>query len=460
MANKVTYLIQLKDKFSATANKFKRSIDSSAKSSDRLGGSLKGKLSPQLAGMAAHAKTAATQLFSLAGILGTIRVGAQFQDSVAELSAITGATGGALDDMADSARRMAREFGISQEIVVGALTQTASAKSELLETSGAVATVTREALRLSKAAGIAVPDAIKASIGALNQFSLGSDQAGRFVNVLAAGSKIGASMVGETAEALKNAGTVAAQFNLSFEETNALLQVLAKNEIKGAEAGTALRGTLVKLEGFMGGRFAPSKIGIIKSLEKIESLGLSNSQVIKAFGQENLRSLLVLRQNIPLVKRWTDELTGSSEAGTQAAIRMDTFNAKLSQLMVSLKSVGIRVFEGWEPVLSRIISLITGAINTIDGFLSGTGELLGQTLGAISTLNFKQFDFSAIKSAFLNPFGKEVPKPTPKTPVTGAKNTLNGQIIVSAERGSKVERTKLEGRGPLMNFGLNMAGSY
>lgn len=346
--------------------------------------------------------------------------GSSFQDSLADLSSITGATGEKLGFLSNQAFDLAKNFGVAQSVVVNAFTDIASAKSELLDDPRAITEITAQALLLAKAAKISVPDAVQASVGALNQFGEGADQAARFVNVLAAGSKVGAARVSEVVESMKNAGSVASQFNVSFEETNALIQVLAKNGVKAAEAGTAVRGTLSKLEKISNGKLAPSKIGILKSLEGIEKLSLSNTEVIKEFGEENLRSILILRKNIPLIKDWTNQLTGTQTAQEQASIQMSTFSSKMKKMGVVLNQSLIKTFLKLEPMISKQavnftefldslkpshiqgfadaisvlaagLSVVGKVLGTILEMASDVAEFLGQLTAAIVTLDFGQF---------------------------------------------------------------------
>lgn len=474
MTSKVSYIIQLKDQFSAVADKISGKMTDLKNKINSVGTEINKSMSFSFKNIRDETADLIKGAATLSTVLGTIKIGAAFQDARAEISAISGATGSALKEMADDSKRMAKQFGLDQSIVARAMTLTASAKSELLKTPGAVAKVTAEALRLSKAAGVEIPDAIKASIGSLNQWNAGADQAARFVNVLAAGAKVGSSEVADTAQALENAGTVAALFNVTFEETNALLQVMAKNEVKGAEAGTALRGTLSKLEKIAGGRFAPSKIGIINSLKAIEKLGMSNSKIIKEFGEENLRSILILKNNIPLIEQWTNELTGTGVAGEQAATRMDTFNAKVSKLGASIKSIAISVFDGFEPVLSWVVEKVTFIINAIEAFFKVLGGLIGQTASAIRNLDFGSFDFHQIAQEFGVAMGlerlpnfveapKNAPMPmpirAPEAPINSVNGSVNGQILVSAMPGTAIKSTTMTNNGPGLNIGLNMAGA-
>lgn len=462
MSNKVSFTIQFKDKFSATAKKLNRSLDTAKRKTDKLNKSISGKLTGGFNSLNKEAVRAAKGVAVFATAWKTITAGAGFQDAIAELQAITGTEGAALKKMTEDILISSRKYGISQDLVAQAFTQVASAKSELLDTEGGVATVTNQALLLSKAAGIELPDAIRASVGALNQWGLGADQASRFVNVLAAGAKVGASTVGDTALALKNAGSVAAQFGVSFEEANAMIQVLAKNEIKGAEAGTALRGTLSKLEKFMGGRFAPSRVGMIKSLEMLEKLGLSNAQVIKEFGLENLRSVLVLRRNIPLVKEWTDEISGTDQALVQANLRMDTFNTKVSILGTRIKGMAIKAFGAIEPMLNSLIDSINVILDLLDG--------VGSAFSYLDRKKFSEVSFAGFKDAFSSAFSNnektadtanKAQSPTfsmfPQTAPVPQSGAVSGSIVVEAMEGMKVKSTKMDSDTNWLNIGLNAA---
>jgi len=494
MANKISFIIELQNRFSRAAKKINRQMVSFGTNATKAALLIKTKLAAsfkKLRSVATGAFLAITASATLA-FRKIITSGAAFQDSIADLSAITGASGDALKKLTTETFRLSRAASISQVKVAGAFTQIASAKSELLKDPKGLSIVTEQVLLLANAAGIAVPDAVRASVGALNQFNKGADQAARFVNVIAAGAKIGSSLVGETAEALKNVGSVAAQFNVSFEETNALIQTLAKNEIKGAEAGTALRGTLSKLEGFMKGRLAPSKVGIIKSLEMIEKLGLSNVQVIKEFGLENLRSILILRKNIPLIRQFTKELTGTNVAQEQASIRLGTFNAKMRKLGVTLNESVIKTFNKLEPallkqgeafgkwiesfsekdieslasvlsllantfgLLGKALALVAKGINVIGRF---SGEALAGLVGHIGgrDINLRNAELRTqnIREE-INSRRAASQENLVSAAQSGGSATIKGEIVLKASPGTEVISSKIKTQSKSLNFGLNL----
>ncbi len=122
-----------------------------------------------------------------------IDVSTVFQKSISELSAITGATGEDLVFLEGQAKLLGRTTTLSASQVATGFKLIASAKPDLLESGEALTEVTKQAITLAEAAGITLPNAAIALAGSLNQFQADADQAGRFINVLAAGSKRGAA---------------------------------------------------------------------------------------------------------------------------------------------------------------------------------------------------------------------------------------------------------------------------
>lgn len=490
MSNKVSFIFKAIDQFTGVGKKIGRTVDKVTKKFGRLGktvnkvsagiGRSLGALNNKFVGLA----TAAAGFFSLEKLITT---GAKFQDSLANLSAITGATGKDLKFLSDESLRLAKSSAVAQDVVAQAFTEIASAKSELLDDPKALSNITEQALLLSNAAGIDVTDAVKASVGALNQFGAGADQAARFVDVLAAGSKVGASVVGEVVQALKNAGPVAAQFGVTFEETNAILQVLAKSGIKGAEAGVALRNSLVSLEKIEGGKLAPSRIGVIKSLELLNKLNLDNLKITKEFGKENLTSALILRDSVPLIKEWTGAVSEQGIAQKQAEFRLGTFNAKIRKLGVSINDALIKTFLRLEPILTEQVTKFTEFLGTIDeeqirgfadvlvlvaktvaiigkgiGFvvkqIANLGTVLGEVTAAIVNLDFGSFSdnfFTSLQN--INPFQNPLNalnQPVPE----GVKNQTDINVNLRApEKTIESIKSETTGKASGLNIGVNMA---
>ncbi|MEO8236079.1 MAG: hypothetical protein ABI549_11740, partial [Flavobacterium sp.] len=110
-------------------------------------------------------------------IKGAFETIKQFNQSIADLSAITGASGKDLDYLKNQAILLGRETKGGAVAVVEAYKLIASAKPELLENVNSLNQVTEATLTLSKAAGIDLPSAATALTDALNQFNAPASEA-------------------------------------------------------------------------------------------------------------------------------------------------------------------------------------------------------------------------------------------------------------------------------------------
>lgn len=318
-------------------------------------GSLKGKV----AGLAAG-------FVGFQAIKSFITVGADFQDSLLDLSSITGSVGEDLQFLTDESLRMSKATGIAAKDVAGAFKIVASAKSELLSDLPALSNVTEQVLLLSDAAGIDLASSGKVLTESLNQFGVASDQANRFVNVLAAGSKVGASEVAETGVAVVKSAVAAKLAGLSFEELNSMIQVLAKNGIKAEVAGTGLKTALLQLEKSGIKQITPSVVGLDSALENLASANLSTSELFKLFGAEAISIGDILIKNRSLVSQWTAEITGTNVAQEQANTRIESFNKKLAKIAATIQAKLITAFFRLEPFLTEQATKFADWIDSLD----------------------------------------------------------------------------------------------
>ena len=257
-------------------NDVRDSMDRTDQSSRQLGGGLS-KLAGAIAGVLSV--TALVNEFRKA-----ISVTMEFNATISNLSALTGAVGKDLEVFRQAAIDIGGATSLSATQAAEAMKLIGSASPDLLKSADSLKEVTRQAVTLAEAAGSTMPEAADAITGALNQFQLGADQAARVINVLAAGAKEGASEINDTVAAMKNAGVVAAQAGLNFEQFNGAIQALAQGQIKGAEAGTGLRNVLTILNTQMKAELRPSVVGLSTALANLEKAGMNDTDMVKLFG--------------------------------------------------------------------------------------------------------------------------------------------------------------------------------
>jgi len=321
--------------------------------------------------------------FSLGAIIQTSR---QYSQALSDLSSITGATGDKLRALDQAAQQMGRTTEYSASQAVEALKLMASAKPELLETADGLQKATNSALLLAQAGGSTLPDATRTLALSLNQFGAGAEQADRYINVLAAGAKFGASEINDTAAAIKNGGVAAAQAGIGFETLNAAIQVLASREIKGGEAGTALRNIILNLEKGTDKTLKPSVVGLSKALENLAGKNLSTAQAVKLFGVENINAASILTSNRSKLDELTKSLTGTQTAHEQAAVRVNNLNGDMMGLTSAFEGLIIKVGQSGNGPLRSGVQSITESVNALaDNFNTVASVALYTLIPVLST---------------------------------------------------------------------------
>ena len=306
-----------------------------------------------------------------------------FQERVSNLSALTGLKGDALDWLTKKAKELSTatlEGGIkitkSAQDIVDGFTKMGSARPELLKNKEALAQVTEKALILAAASKIEMVPAIDAVAASMNQFNLDASQSDRIINAIAAGSLEGSAEVADLTESMKNVGTVAADSNMSLEQTVAALEVLGEKQLKGVEGGTKLRGALLKMKdagvGYASGQFVlrDALVEVNAQLAKKTTAAEKDALKQKVFGIENITAGNILIQNVEKYDKLTAAVTNTNVAYVQAATNTDNNNAKLAQAKNRINIVSIELGEKLAPAMAmatgwagKMLSLTLALVN-------------------------------------------------------------------------------------------------
>lgn len=332
-----------------------------------------------------------------------------FEQSMADLSAITGSVGDELEDLKQTAREVGKASGLGASESARAFAILAGQIDVPIEE---LKVLQRETITLAQAGALPLEDAANAVAGTINQFGMEASEASRVVNVLAAGSRAGGAEVVDLSESFKVAGAAANAAGVSIEETAGAIEILAQNNTKGAEAGTAMRNMLVAMQtrlgidisqtGFVGGL----KI-IQQELDKMQNPVERTTFLAKAFGRENIVAAQYLLANADAVEEMTTAVTGTNSAMEQAEIRNDTWahkmevaRAKIDDVLISMTSLSgsllpmagiigeqVSKFSGLIPIISAASKMLQGfsvktAIATVtqQGF---NAALMANPIGAV-----------------------------------------------------------------------------
>ncbi|MFR9545353.1 MAG: phage tail tape measure protein [Rikenellaceae bacterium] len=277
------------------------------------------------------------------GIANISQVGIGFEQGVADLSAITGIAGKDLDKLSSTARKVGAESGLGASQAVEAYKLLASQIDVSKIGLDGLQELQKRTITLSQAGGLSMADAANAMAGTINQFGLEASEASRIINVLAAGSKYGAAEIPELAQSFKVVGAAASAAGLNVESTAGAIEVLSKNNLKGAEAGTALRNIVLKMQTTLGYDF--SKTSLSDALADLTPKMSDAAYMSKVFGMENMAAAQFLVANAGAVQEMTDRVTDSNVAQEQAAIRTNTVQATMDRCRAKVDNLKIGIFN-------------------------------------------------------------------------------------------------------------------
>lgn len=334
--------------------------------------------------------TGAATITGVSMALNTLRNNRDSKESSqAELKALTGLDDESIQWLTKQAEQLSTtmdDSGLrirqSSDEILQAYMLIGSKKPELLKDKEALNAVTIEAMRLAAAAKIDLKDAVTATTVSLNMYGESADQAARYVNVLAAGSKEGAADVSAQAASIKNAGVAASGAGVSIEQLQGTIQMLAEKGLEAEPAGTALRKFFLVLQTGPD-ETNPKVVGLQTALENLNKKSLTAAQIQTMFGEEAYSAATILIDNADKVRQYTEAVTDTNIAMEQAAINSDTNEAKMAQYRNSIKEAGIELMERLNPSLSLLTGWTTKIIvalpTLIDWFIKYKSIIITST---------------------------------------------------------------------------------
>lgn len=292
------------------------------------------------------------------GFMDLATPGIAFQKSMKELSAITGIAGTDLEQLGENARKIGVDSGLGASQAAEAYKVLASNIEVSKIGMSGLNELQTNTITLAKASGLEIGQAAQALAGTINQFGLEASEANRVINVLAAGSKYGAAEIPDLALSFKVVGAAANAAGLNVESTAGAIEVLSKNNLKGAEAGTALRNIILKMQTALGVDF--SKTSMSDALEQLKPKMKDAAYMSKLFGIENVAAAQFLVANSASVGEMTQQVTGSTVAAEQAKIMSESWADKLAKAKARVDDMKI----GLSNITGGSIAYVSAASET------------------------------------------------------------------------------------------------
>lgn len=333
--------------------------------------------------------------------------GMALSTSMYDLAAMTGVAGEKLEQIENNARKSGLAFGGSAadgaeayKLILGQLTPEIAKVPDALDEMGKSVGTTSKLMAGDQVA------ATELLTTAMNQYQVSledpiqaSEEMAKMMNVMAAAAGEGSAELPKIKQALEQAGMGAKMANVSFEETNAALQILDKAGKKGSEGGVALRNVLVKLGQ---GKYIPKEyqkqlqllgVDTEKLADKNTTLSerltalkpaMKDSALLSAWlgeGADGATKALV--EQIPELERLTGAITGTNAAYEQAAIIMESPLEKNKRLQAQIDDFKISLFNGTNGLMgyADVLGGLARDVSDMSPLFSGMATVF-TTLGS------------------------------------------------------------------------------
>ena len=273
-----------------------------------------------------------------------VKTQAQFQDAMAKVQALSGASGKELTLLENTAKKMGSTTVFSASECADALGYMALAGWDANQSSSALPGV----LNLAAASSMDLADASDMVTDYLSAFGMKASDAGKMADMLAYAQANSNTTTQQLGDAFKNCSVNAKGMGQDMYTTTALLGALSNQGLKGSEAGTALNAVFRDMTNHM-------ENGQIQ-------IGKTNVALVDSHG--NFRDM---KDIIADVNKATD---GMSESEKQAALST-VFTADSIKAMGILLNTGADEIRGFDGELRNSKGTAGEMANTMNNTLSG-----------------------------------------------------------------------------------------
>ena len=313
--------------------------------------------------------------------VGSAKASEEFEVSIRQLSALTGASGEDLEDLKQKVLELSDETGKAAPEIADAFKLIGSQSPQLLKDSDALADVTKAAITLSKASGMDVVDSGKAVTTVMNQMGVSADNAGHIIDAMAKAAQAGSGDIDYITTALEKSGSMAASVGVSFDEITAAIEMMADKESSADVAGSQLKSTLLKLAVSKNDAFNPEKAGSFKkALDNIANSGMTTAEKIALVGESNVVTLNNLIKSRNELGNMNKELKNSAGTAEDMALKQMGLSGAVAKVANSWNNFMTRLGEtkAVQDAIGMVIDLcnrITEWIQNNDWLLDALGEL-------------------------------------------------------------------------------------
>ena len=308
-----------------------------------------------------------------------VKTSADFDSSMSQVAAVSGATGDDLQALRDKAREMGAKTKFSASEAADAMNYMAMAGWK----TGDMLSGIEGIMNLAAASGEDLATTSDIVTDALTAFGMTADDSGHFADLLAAASSNANTNVSMMGETFKYCAPIAGALGYSAEDTAEAIGLMANAGIKSSQAGTSLRTIMTRLQGEL--ELSGEALGdVVIQTTNADGSMREFSDIIAdcrgAVGKNAMSGFLALMNAAPgdieklenAISTCSDEVDGYSGAAEKmAAVMQDNLNGQLTILKSQLEELAISFGDALMPAVRKIVTAIQGFIDRLNGMSEG-----------------------------------------------------------------------------------------
>jgi len=322
----------------------------------------------------------------MAGMKEVIKVGASFEQSMANVKSVTGLMGDEFVRVSNATRAAAAQtsFTTAQAAdAMYALGASGMSSADMLEAS------LLPALKLAGATQSDTKLATEAMTAAMAIWQLGAEDATGVADLFAGAIASSPANMQRLSDAMKYAGPVGAAFGMEMK--NVVDEVAAFHVVglRGQQAGTAFRTALIELSraaqtgsGQVGAAlkgWSAETEGLTGAVDRLNAAGVDGASVIQEMGARagpGMAALLKIGGDA--MRDLSDKVTQNSDVAKMYDTQMGTLSGQFTLLKASVEELAVKLFS---KLLPAFIKIIDGAKN----FVSSIGRIT-ESFGFVGTV--------------------------------------------------------------------------
>ena len=315
--------------------------------------------------------------------VAAVKTAADFDSAMANVAAISGATGNELQALRDKAREMGEKTKFSASEAADAMSYMAMAGWK----TGDMLSGIEGIMNLAAASGEDLATTSDIVTDALTAFGLTAEDSAHFADILAAASSNANTNVSMMGETFKYCAPVAGALGYSAEDVAEAIGLMGNAGIKSTQAGTALRTMMTKLQGEL--KLSGEALGEVTiqtanadgSMRELSDIladcrtafsKMSESEAAAAaetlVGKNAMSGFLALMNSAPgdidKLRNAIENCDGSAE--DMAAIMQDNLNGQLTILKSQLEELAISFGEMLMPVIRKVVTAVQGFVDKLN----------------------------------------------------------------------------------------------